>query len=307
MMDSLKDNEKFEYVLLSINHALVLWEISPTVRSISFTLDENSIDVYFIYDKFISDDAEEISECIATQILADTFDVKKFMTHHIQCDFPNPIPQFGLEGYRREECVDKNEPSILSYPDPEALLKEYAGTGKVYVSYDPGEIGFKEVLDCEEIIGEWFDKSSKQYIPTKRITINYDKEGKAFIVPSNPKPFLEFRKIGRITKYFSKKYLNKSASVLLSIKTGLNLWGVAPNLRMVTIGYDEKSIDIYFIYYDFMSDEAMELSECAATEVQADFSFEFIRTHHIQCDFPQPVPQKGQVCAYCRKEPWVEK
>jgi hypothetical protein len=233
--------------------------------------------------------------------------VKKFQTHHIQCDFPNPLPQFAQEFYRRVEQNNENHPSLLTYVDPDALLKEYAGTGKVYVPYSPGEIGFKEVIECNEIIGKWFDIGSKQYILTKRATIHYDKDGNAFIVPSNPKPFLDASILMKMIMKFSKKSLSKRSFLLLSIKAGLDLWGVSPNLRKVNIGWDKNSIDIYFIYYNFMSETAMELSECIATEVLADFSFEYIRTHHTQCDFPNPVPEFGQECVYCKEELWKDK
>lgn len=82
-------------------------------------------------------------------------------------------------------------PSILTHPDPEALIKEYAGTGKLSFidEFSPGVGGFREVIECDKIIGECFDKGTKQYLPTKRATIHYDKDSSAHIVPTNPDRF----------------------------------------------------------------------------------------------------------------------
>lgn len=307
MNTSEKKMTKRDLIFLSVKAGMNLWGVSPSLRAISIGWDECSINIYFIYDKAISDDAEETSECIATQVLADFSFVKAFRTHHIQCDFPHPIPQFGQEVYRREEQNDESQPSHLTYPDPEALLKEYAGTGKAYGSYEPGETGFKEVIECDEIIGEWFDRNTKKYLPTKRATIHYDKNGNAFFVPSNPKSFSDTSKLMEIIWSFSRKYLSKKDLLLLSIKAGLNLWGVSPNLRMVNIGWNKNSINIYFIYDSVMSDEVMEISECAATEVQADFSFEPVRTHHMCCEVQNLAQQLGQECVYCKENQWKEK
>lgn len=297
--DSIKKN-----IQGSIQHALTLYDISPSVRSINFRWDEceHSINIYFVYDKDISDDAAEISELVATQVLADFFEVKEFRTHHIQCDFPNPIPQFGQEAYRRKEQNDENQTSHLTYPDPEALLKKYAGTGKTYGPDEPEDIGFMEVIECDEIIGEWFEKGTKKFFPTKRATIHYDREGNAFIIPSNPKPFVEAFSLMKIFFYFTKKIFRKRDLLRLSIKSGLELWGVSHNLKEVRIGCNKTSIDIYFIYDSFPFFDAVLISESAVTEVQADFSFEPIRTHHYCND----IPNTGEKIVYRKEGQWKE-
>lgn len=80
-------------------------------------------------------------------------------------------------------------PSILTHPDPEAVLRKYAGTGTLCGKFEPGIKGFKEVIECDEIIGKWFNRDTKLYYSTKRATIHYDKSGGAHIVPSSPDPF----------------------------------------------------------------------------------------------------------------------
>lgn len=82
--------------------------------------------------------------------------------------------------------IATNHPSVLTHPDPEALLRKYAGKGSPRGQLKPGKIGYKEVVQCEEIIGECVDVITKKSIPTNRMTIHYDKTGKAHIVPALP-------------------------------------------------------------------------------------------------------------------------
>lgn len=99
-----EETDRNDYLLLCVKHALGLWEISPSVRAINVEEEKYSIDIYFIYDGFILDDDEEISECVATQVLADSpSNLNEFQTHHICCDFPKPVPQVG------QECVYRKE------------------------------------------------------------------------------------------------------------------------------------------------------------------------------------------------------
>lgn len=86
------------------------------------------------------------------------------------------------------------KPSILTHSDPEVLLKKYAGTGMPRGQSNLGVSGFKETIVCDEIIGEWFHPDTKQYLPTRRATIHYDKDGGAHIVPSNPNPIVGSKK-----------------------------------------------------------------------------------------------------------------
>jgi hypothetical protein len=103
----------------------------------------------------------------------------------------------------------------------------------------------------------------------------------------------------------SQNNFNKKEFVLLSIKAALSIWDVdiGPNLRAVSIGWDEHSIDIYFIYDGAISDDDAEISECIATEVVANFPDEPVQTHHIRCDFPKPIPLLGSEVVFARKQP----
>lgn len=94
--------------------------------------------------------------------------------------------------------------------------------------------------------------------------------------------------------------LSRRDFILLSIRAALDLWGVCPSIRRVSIGWDEHSIDIYFIYDGVISDDDAEVSECAATEVLANFPDESVRTHHIRCDSPNPIPSLGSEIVFAK-------
>nr|WP_272913370.1 polymorphic toxin type 50 domain-containing protein [Criblamydia sequanensis] len=80
--------------------------------------------------------------------------------------------------------------SIFDHPDPEGLLKRFAGTGKPK-SGVMGEPGYREVVDFGEYVGIWKeDKIGGLSLPTTRATIHYSKKG-AHIVPVHPNPLIE--------------------------------------------------------------------------------------------------------------------
>jgi hypothetical protein len=87
----------------------------------------------------------------------------------------------------RINCKPSN--SIMEHPDPELLLKKYAGKGRRETGV-PGEPGYRETVDFEEIIGIWKTEKGLQELPTTRGTIHYGKKG-AHIVPAKPKEEIE--------------------------------------------------------------------------------------------------------------------
>lgn len=76
--------------------------------------------------------------------------------------------------------------SIWQHPDPEGLLKRFAGTGHK-VRGNPGVPGYKEIVDFKEHIGIWKDQAGRHALPTTRGAIHYSKKG-AHIVPISPIP-----------------------------------------------------------------------------------------------------------------------
>ena len=75
--------------------------------------------------------------------------------------------------------------SLLTHPDPQALLDAYTGTGTGN-RLPKGQPGFTEFFDTRgEIIGIYRDEDSGIEMPTTRGRIHYSKHG-AHIVPAPP-------------------------------------------------------------------------------------------------------------------------
>ena len=89
--------------------------------------------------------------------------------------------------------------------------------------------------------------------------------------------------------------------VLLGVQNAL-LGAITPNLRAVKIYWDMNRIDLYFIYNGPITEEDQEESECAATEVLAQFPDGEFETHHIRCDIPNPLPTVGNEVVFRRHE-----
>ncbi len=74
--------------------------------------------------------------------------------------------------------------SEWTHPNPRDKLKQIAGKGQKIVG-EPGMPGYRERVDCGEIIGYFTDGSSEP-VPTSMAIIHYSKKG-AHIVPAAPK------------------------------------------------------------------------------------------------------------------------
>ncbi|WP_395068026.1 polymorphic toxin type 50 domain-containing protein [Paraburkholderia silvatlantica] len=75
--------------------------------------------------------------------------------------------------------------SEFTYPDPQQLANDHAGTGQPANSVTPGAAGYRERVDFGTIIGNWVDPSTGQKTPTTNGIIHYSKDG-VHIVPSRP-------------------------------------------------------------------------------------------------------------------------
>lgn len=96
------------------------------------------------------------------------------------------IGQQGKHIVGHNNYVASRGRSIWTHPDPEGLLKRFAGKGRAVNSYPPGSPGYKENVDFGEVIGEYIDVDNPALrVPTTNGTIKYGKEG-AHIVPARP-------------------------------------------------------------------------------------------------------------------------
>ncbi len=88
-----------------------------------------------------------------------------------------------IGSHNYEPCKSR---SILTHPEPQKLLSNYAGTGIQKNNMIPGNPGYVERVDFNEIIGFHIDsKNPSLKTPTTKGTIKYSMDG-AHIVPSNP-------------------------------------------------------------------------------------------------------------------------
>ncbi|HEX4839936.1 MAG TPA: polymorphic toxin type 50 domain-containing protein, partial [Rhabdochlamydiaceae bacterium] len=75
--------------------------------------------------------------------------------------------------------------SEWTHSNPESKIKQLAGKGQK-VAGKPGSPGFRERVDCGEVIGYFYEESSGNKTPTTMAIIHYGKKG-AHIVPAQPK------------------------------------------------------------------------------------------------------------------------
>jgi len=90
----------------------------------------------------------------------------------------------GHKNYKR--LIDDGfNPSIFIHPDPERLLKNYAGTGTKSRGLIPGTPGYQEIVNFEEFIGYSINPQTKIKMATTYGKIHYASDG-VHIVPFSP-------------------------------------------------------------------------------------------------------------------------
>ena len=108
----------------------------------------------------------------------------------------SPGPLRIHEGQQGKHIKDHNNyvpeagRSVLTHKDPQALVDEFAGTGHPEGQAPVGQAGSKESVDFGEVIGEYRDEGSNDFLPTTRGTIHYAKDGMVHIVPAKPPELL---------------------------------------------------------------------------------------------------------------------
>jgi hypothetical protein len=76
--------------------------------------------------------------------------------------------------------------TIDSNIDVQQLVNNYAGTGREIPTGRPlGTPGSKENISTNKVIGQYYDVTKKSFVPTKKFTIHYAKNG-VHIVPARP-------------------------------------------------------------------------------------------------------------------------
>lgn len=76
--------------------------------------------------------------------------------------------------------------SILEHPDPQKLVRDFAGTGLKVNQIYPGSFGFQEIVNFKEFIGYSVHPQTGEKIATSWGKIHYAKDG-VHIVPTKPR------------------------------------------------------------------------------------------------------------------------
>ncbi len=177
--------------------------------------------------------------------------------------------------------------SILTHSEPQKLVDQFVGRGMKISELPPGTPGYLEIVNFEEIIGYAVDRTTGEKLPQHGAKSIMQKV--AFILYPHSQD--------HNMKYFSNEY------ALLSMQSAL-LGEVTPELRAVMIDVNEKE-DVFsaWFYYDGeVSEQRIDLWDCAVTEASADLGrYELVRSHIKRLDYPQKIPSKGYF-AYLRKE-----
>ena len=93
------------------------------------------------------------------------------------------------------------------------------------------------------------------------------------------------------------------SDALLSFQSAL-LGVVTPELRAIIIDYNSEEDFLYvrFYYNGYVSEDTIELWQCAITEGSAHLGPDcFVDEGVERLDYPQPIPKRGRY-AYLRKE-----
>lgn len=90
-------------ILLSIQHAL-LGKVTPNLRAVFVTIENEIIHYFFYYNSALSEEEEELASLADTEIIAD-FPLPEYKTDCtvIVLPYPNEIVQRGSCAYMRYE------------------------------------------------------------------------------------------------------------------------------------------------------------------------------------------------------------
>lgn len=80
----------------------LLGAITPNLRAINTSIKENNIELYFYYETSPSEEEEELSEIVVTELYADFIDIS-IAVHRVILSLSKKIPEIGLRIFHRKE------------------------------------------------------------------------------------------------------------------------------------------------------------------------------------------------------------
>jgi hypothetical protein len=81
----------------------LLGAITPNLRAINAKLKEsNNVELYFYYENYLSEEEEDLSEIVVSELYADFIDIY-IVIHRIVLPVSDKIPEIGLRIFHRKE------------------------------------------------------------------------------------------------------------------------------------------------------------------------------------------------------------
>ncbi|HKZ00088.1 MAG TPA: polymorphic toxin type 50 domain-containing protein [Rhabdochlamydiaceae bacterium] len=255
------------YALLATQRAL-LDAITPELRAVVVDSCEktNLLYIRFYYDGKASEKLIDLWQCAITEASADLGPDCLLDDGVERLDFPQKIPFRGRYAY---------------------LRKEPYFTKRQHSSHIPWNI-IRETVDFKEKIGLFISPVSGEKVDTNWGVIHYAKDGR-HTVPAKPKNYP--------IDIFPVAY------ALLAIQSAI-LGIVTPELRAIVVDLckEENLCYVHFYYDGLISEELIDLWECAITKTFADVGQDYVLDAGIQrLDYPQKIPFRGRY-AYFRNE-----
>jgi hypothetical protein len=180
------------------------------------------------------------------------------------------------ESLKDRSYIPARHSNILTHPDPQQLVLEFAGLGVSNSTISPGESGYRELVNFKEIIGYTVNEETKEKTITTFGKIQYLKNG-VYIVPATP------------AEQYIKKYDLKS--FLLSMQRALSTC-VIPSLRAVTLKFEPEtqSAVASFFFDQEITNDLFETASCVYTESSADFALSHENFSFKALALPPPLP-----------------
>lgn len=179
----------------------LLGKVMPNLRLVSVKVeaDQKLLKFYFVFDGEISENNARMAEK-ASQEASSSFSGFKIEKWIERTDYPGNITNgdffnvyLRYENTEAHNCstyfkVLGTKPTVLTHPNPELLVQEYAGTGFKYSGGIPGTSGYIEDVDFNEVIGYTIALTTGIKTLTRWGKIHYSKGG-VHIIPTNPRTF----------------------------------------------------------------------------------------------------------------------
>ncbi len=150
---------------------------------------------------------------------------------------------------------------------------------------------YRERVDFKELIGYYIQKQNPTIqFPTTEGIIHYGKGG-AHIIPACPN--------------VAEAIMKTSNENLLISAMGSLCGAITPNLRKASVALVENTIVLHLYYAKSPSEEEIDLSECAASEIVADFPAAMIDCQIEVVEMPTKITVTD-LLVYSRYEPSIK-